>query len=49
VPVVGRTGQNVDALRDALDRAALPGRRWSLDEEGELALDGITRAIIERL
>jgi len=45
VPVVGRTGANVDDLRVALTRAATPGRLWSLSAEGEEALDDLVQAI----
>lgn len=45
VPVVGRSGKNVDALKHALDRAAAPGRAWSMPLEGELALESITKAV----
>jgi len=45
VPIVARTGKNVDALKSALSRAASPGRGWSLPEEGELALDTLTAAV----
>jgi len=46
VPVVGRSGKNVDALKEALGRATTPGRAWSMPIEGELALDGLTKAVV---
>ncbi len=45
VPVSGRTGANAHALREALTRAAAPGRLWSLSADGETALDTLVQAI----
>ncbi|MDA1195727.1 MAG: 50S ribosome-binding GTPase, partial [Planctomycetota bacterium] len=45
VPVVGRTGDNVGALLEALPRAAVPGRVWSLSVEGEAALAELAKAL----
>jgi ferrous iron transport protein B len=49
VPVVsvsGRTGANANALREAIGRAAAPGRLWSLSVDGETALDTLVQAIL---
>ena len=45
VPVVGRRGEGIDALKAALSRAASPGRLWGLSAEGESALEGLTVAV----
>ena len=45
VPVVGRTGHNMDALRKAIGRAASPGRIWSLSELGEQVVDDVSEAL----
>jgi ferrous iron transport protein B len=45
VPVMARTGAGIDRLRATLERAAAPGRVWSLSEEGERVLDGLTTAV----
>ncbi|MDF1702044.1 MAG: ferrous iron transport protein B [Planctomycetota bacterium] len=45
VPVIGRTGENTDALLEALDRAKAPGRLWSLSAAGEEALAQVHAAV----
>ena len=45
VPVVARTGENVAALVEAVDRAAAPGRLWGLSTEGEEALAPLVAAV----
>lgn len=45
VPVIARTGHGVPELREALARAAAPGRRWSLSAEGEAAVAAIRRVL----
>jgi ferrous iron transport protein B len=45
VPVIGRTGWNVEKLREALARATNPGRRWRMPHAGEEALQTVRRAV----
>jgi ferrous iron transport protein B len=46
VPVVARTGRNVAALKEALPRAASPGRLWSLPLAGETAVEELRAAVL---
>jgi ferrous iron transport protein B len=47
VPVVARTGQNVEALRGAVARATTAGRLWGLPEAGERAVEAIRKTLDE--
>ena len=47
VPVVGRTGKNIPALKQALARAATPGRRWSMPDAAEAALAALRASVEE--
>ncbi len=47
VPVIGRTGQNLPALREAIGRAArAEGRKWRLPAAGEEALARVRDAVL---
>jgi ferrous iron transport protein B len=45
VPVIGRTGLNVEALREAVLRAERAPRRWRMVEAGEQALNAVREAV----
>jgi len=45
VPVVGRTGRNLEELRAALSRATRAGRKWRMPRAGEEALAGLCAAV----
>jgi ferrous iron transport protein B len=46
VPVIGRTGHNVEALKEAMLRAARAPRRWRMVDAGEQALKAVREAVI---
>jgi ferrous iron transport protein B len=45
VPVIARTGENVDALRTAIGRARVGGRIWRMPQVGEEALMNVYEAV----
>jgi ferrous iron transport protein B len=45
VPVIGRTGENIEALREAAGRAHAVGRCWRMPSAGENALQTVRAAV----
>jgi ferrous iron transport protein B len=46
VPVIGRNGHNVEALKEAMLRAARAPRRWRMVDAGEQALKAVREAVV---